>query len=203
MRTLVCSLWLAGMVFGACAQDAPAPAALTTERAQLEHQRVELAQQLKQQEAACYQKFAVEDCLRDARRQARAQDQRLRDQLWQIEAQERADKAQQRRQTIEEQQRAQQERLQVAPPPPQLRSNKAPRPATTDGAGREDALQQRAAEKAQRRQELDERAAAARQRQEETQRRAQEKQHRHAQQQAQDAAAGRSPSAPLPAVPAQ
>ena len=74
-----------------------------------EHERAEIAikreiieQQLMEKEKLCYQKFAVEGCLADARAQARKLDEPLRELELKINEAERKYKAQERLKTIEE-----------------------------------------------------------------------------------------------------
>lgn len=68
-----------------------------------EHARIDA--QLKTAETACYQRFAVEDCLRVARHQARQAQDALRVRQHRLDEQERQQRAAQRLQTIQERQR--------------------------------------------------------------------------------------------------
>ena len=71
------------------------------ERSQIIAQRTQIEQQRAHTEAQCYQRFVVQDCLEDAKRQARLQDEPLRQREIQINEQERHERAQARIQDIE------------------------------------------------------------------------------------------------------
>ncbi|MBY0454595.1 MAG: hypothetical protein K2Q11_06900 [Burkholderiaceae bacterium] len=71
------------------------------ERAALKAQRAQIDQRLHQAEAACYQRFIVEDCLRAERRKARIERASVHEQEAAIDAQARRQRADQRLQDIE------------------------------------------------------------------------------------------------------
>ncbi|RZI69370.1 MAG: hypothetical protein EOP79_01975 [Variovorax sp.] len=81
---------------------------LAAERARLKEERSVVDRRAKQEQVACYQKFAVEDCLRESRRQRRTLDDDLKRQEAAINDIDRKRRA-----------AAQLERLDKAPPRPQ------------------------------------------------------------------------------------
>lgn len=87
-------------------QQAAAKKAVQAERdaqlARIVAERAAIQQRRSQQEALCYQRFAVEDCLREVRTQARTEDNALRKQEQEIQAIERQEKTAERLRTIEE-----------------------------------------------------------------------------------------------------
>lgn len=72
------------------------------DKADIAQQRRAIAERQKPLEAACYQKFAVENCLKDLRDQARAQEKPLRDRELQLNAAERREKSDERLRGIEQ-----------------------------------------------------------------------------------------------------
>ena len=90
------ALWLPA---GAAQDDVDAAA---PERAAIESQKSHINQRLYQAEAACYQRFAVEDCLRAERRKARLERADVREREAVIHAQARHQRADQRAQNIDE-----------------------------------------------------------------------------------------------------
>lgn len=86
-------------------------------REQIQAERQAVQAQLGKDEAACYQAFAVNDCLRKVRSKARAADNALRQQELQINDEERREKADQRMRSIEERRQEQQEKLQSGEKP--------------------------------------------------------------------------------------
>lgn len=96
--------------------DQQAHEALLKQRAQVREQaQQDIAQQRQQIEArqqeaekACWQRFAVEDCLRNVRAQAREQDNVLRARELQINNEERQEKAAERLRAIEQKKREKQ-----------------------------------------------------------------------------------------------
>jgi len=155
---------------------------------------------LKQAEAACYQRFAVEDCLRAERRSARAQRAVLQQREAVISDAERRERAALRLKDVAQRQAA---RDAETPPAPRVA---APRRAKESDA---QAPQQRArkqnereaaarTDQAKHRQELDQEAARNRQHQREKQQAAAERRARLQKQQEQDKARGHAPAAPLP-----
>lgn len=71
-------------------------------RARIDAERQAIQQRLGQQERACYQRFAVEDCLKEARTQARLEDNALRLQELKINDIERREKSAARLRSIEQ-----------------------------------------------------------------------------------------------------
>lgn len=71
------------------------------ERTRIIHQRTQIEQQRADIEVQCYQRFVVQDCLEDAKRQARLQDEPLRQREVQINEEERHERAQTRLLEIE------------------------------------------------------------------------------------------------------
>lgn len=69
MKTLILNMLLLGSFCTALAQQAPAEASSPTaiERARIEQERKREEIRYAQEEAACYQRFAVTDCLREVR----------------------------------------------------------------------------------------------------------------------------------------
>lgn len=104
------------------------------ERAQVQRLRRELQQRREAAEKSCWSRFAVEDCLREVRAQAREQDNQLHERELRINSEERQDKAEMRLRSIE--QRQQEKRL---PPPVQAQSRTGQplSPAAVPAAGSE------------------------------------------------------------------
>lgn len=73
---------------------------LAQQRAQLERTRAELLAQYDTQERACWQRFAVNDCLRAVRRAKRADMQPIDEADWALAEQERALVQEQRRERL-------------------------------------------------------------------------------------------------------
>lgn len=166
------------------------------QRERIGRERRAIDETLQRAQAACYQRFAVEDCLRTARRRAREDMAVLRQQESMMDDRERRERAAQRLHSIEERQQG---RGADAPPVavprtsrPQASQEDSPRPqpqARPPDAGR--------AGPQERRQALQRRAALERQRQTEKQQSAQNRKARAQQRQDADAARGRQPAAPL------
>ena len=97
--------WLCGLGLLAATQAQTSQAADTYARVQRE--REALAQELPQAEAACYQRFAVEDCLADVRKRHRQALAQLRQQEQAMRAQERQQQQRERAQQLQEKQQAQ------------------------------------------------------------------------------------------------
>ena len=97
--------WLCGLGLLAATQAQTSQAADTYARVQRE--REALAQELPQAEAACYQRFAVEDCLSDVRKRHRQALAQLRQQEQALRAQERQQQQRERAQQLQEKQQAQ------------------------------------------------------------------------------------------------
>ena len=166
----------------------------TAERERIRREREAIDEKLQRTQVTCYQRFAVEGCLRAARRQARTDHAVLRQQESLMDDRERRERAAQRLQSIEDRRSA---RAADAPEPPVIsRPPHSPRPLSS---ARRPASPPAAAgaNQEQRRQALQMRAAEERQRRMEKQQAAQERKARVQQRQAQEAARGRQPAAPL------
>ena len=186
----------------ASAQGAVAPSSSamatadhTAERERIRREREAIDKNLQRTQVACYQRFAVEDCLRAARRQTRTDHAVLRQQESLMDDRERRERAAQRLQSIEDRRSA---RAADAPEPPAIAS-RASRPPRSVPRARLPASPPDAARTSQeqRRQALQMRAAEGRQRQMEKQQAALERKARAQQRQAQEAARGHQPAAPL------
>jgi|APLak6261661892_1056031.scaffolds.fasta_scaffold28133_2 colicin import membrane protein len=193
-------------------QDSALAAAVAHRKAEHErirHEREALAAVRQKEEAACYKQFAVEDCLRSVRTKARETGDRLRAQEVELNDAERREKAAERLRSIEEKQKA--------VPPPASRGQgtdatvrKTPADAASTKAQRDHDAEQRALQQRNRVQQHDseqaaraalqaDRASQARVRHAETQKAAEERRARVEKSQADAAAKGRPPAAPLPA----
>lgn len=82
------------------------------EREHIHQERQAIAATRKREETACYRRFAVEDCLRDVRTQARRAELQLRGRELQLNDAERKEKAAERLRSIEEKQRVAPDRSQ-------------------------------------------------------------------------------------------
>lgn len=101
------SLWLWGLTalsFGAWAQQPPqeadVPARLSSERQRLQAERSAIEQRHEALMRECWQRFAVNDCLREVRRQRHAALDPLQAQELQLNAQERAWRSGQREERL-------------------------------------------------------------------------------------------------------
>lgn len=179
------------------------------ERDRIHQERQVMIAARKRDETACYRRFAVEDCLREVRAQARDAELQLRARELQLNDAERKDKAAERLRSIEEKQRVVPDRSQ---PQGSARGVERPAPASVEDLrtqhqreAQQRAEQQRtrqqssAVNQAQRAKESAERAATARARHAQNVKLAQERRERVQKMQAESAAAGRKPAAPLPA----
>ena len=164
-------------------------------------EREAIAQTLRQSEAACYQRFAVEDCLRKARRHARDAQAvlRQRESVWdEAERQERA------AQRLEDIQQRQNTRTAPVPAQPAVTTNRVDTNADGDAqAGqraRHQVQRQQAARQAQvqRGQAARQQAERERLRSAERMQTASDRKARVQKRQAEDAAKGMKPAAPLP-----
>ena len=204
---------------GLChAQTAPSPA---EERARIRHERQVIEQALAQAEAACYQRFAVENCLSQARQTARKAQLDLRQQETAINEVERRQRSAQRASEM-----AERERTRPIPAPVPPRVQKAPRaapqspapeprvvtPTTSSSTERAQQARQRARQQQQKRKahytnqaqataEQAAQAAKARQQYEQKNAAAAQRRAQVLQSQADAAAAGRVPAAPLSPAP--
>lgn len=174
------------------------------QREQIQTRRKTVEAQRSKEEATCYQQFAVEGCLRDARTKARKADNELRQQELQLNDAERREKATQRLRSIEEKRQEQHEKLQAGERPAPMRGT-----SRGDAHAREQEARQRAAQQqrhaAEHAADLQRRKAAepqriseSRSRHEAKQQQARERRERHERQKAEAAASGRKQPAPLP-----
>ena len=156
-------------------------------------------------EAACYQQFAVHDCLNQVRARVREAENRLRRQELQINDEERREKAAERRRSIEERQQEQRQNLQSGEKPPPMRATERGNAQTRAQQAQQRAAEQqhRAAQQAQEQQERQQaeaqRASESRARYDAKQQKARERREQHERDKAQAQASGRKPPAPLPA----
>lgn len=203
------------------APDAAAGAA--QERARIQQERQAIDRALQQAQTACYQRFAVEDCLQKARRTARQADASLRQRETALAAAERRERAAQRLATIAEHQKSPPAPvpsvsavpgaapLGPANPGRQVQA-RVPQPTEKDTAQQSRERQAQARVRARQQQQKSTahqagqaeamaahaaNAAKARQLQEEKRAAAAKRKARVLQSQADNAAAGRKPAAPL------
>lgn len=197
--------------------DDPAKAVSAAHR-KAEHERIHseraaITAKRQQDEAACYQRFSVENCLRDVRAKVRDAETRLRNQEIELNDAERKEKAAERLRSIEEKTKG----VPAAPaqggapgaslrgaPAANPQSNKATMSQREHDAERRaqdqrNRVQTQATEQATRNTQNADRAAKARARQAEVIKAAEERRARVEKSQADAAAAGRTPAAPLPA----
>ena len=186
------------------------------EHERIHSERAAITAQRQQDEAACYQRFSVEDCLRSVRAKVRDAESRLRNQEIELNDAERKEKAAERLRSIEEKTKG----VPAAPaqggmpgasvrgaPVANPQSNKATMAQREQDAKRRaqdqrNRVQTQAAEQATRNTQNADRAAKARARQAEVIKAAEERRARVEKSQADAAAAGRKPAAPLPVLPA-
>ncbi|WP_312304236.1 hypothetical protein [Pulveribacter sp.] len=197
------ALTLGGLLLPALAQADPAAAARRdAQRAQLQRERQAIEAQLAKDEAACYRRFAVEDCLRRARAEARERDAIRWRQELELNDEERREKAEQRRRSIDERQQAQ-------PVPDAPAVGQPPRGTAVDAAQRAQQARERAgqqsgrqaeheAQRQRRAQEQAEQAERSRERFEERQEKARKRREAHERERANAEAAGRAAPRPLP-----
>ena len=208
----VVGIWLLlAVLAGAQAQTVPASpdqdhaAALTgrvLERENLGREREAIDTTLQQAEAACYQRFAVEDCLSQARRHAREARAQIHQRELVLDSTERRERAAQRLSDVQERERTR------VPPTPHLGSA-AERPSQTErdqqaaqrAQAQQEALSAHQASQAAQTQARADEAARARQRREEKRQAAQQRRARVLQSQEDRDAAGKKTPKPLPAAP--
>lgn len=160
-----CWLTLGWLAFSVQAQPVPAADAAPSpqelqqraqqraqERQDILHTRSQIDARRVEGEKACWQRFAVDNCLREVRAQAREQDTALRERELRINSEERQEKASERLRAIEQKQREKH-----APAPMTSRTKQGAQPAVKTPAElareqheRQTAAQQRAAAQAQR-----------------------------------------------------
>ena len=160
-------------------------------------------------EAQCYQRFAVEDCLKAVRARARDAESRLRAQEIELNDAERTEKAAARRRSIEEKQRAVPSgpalgseagaTVRRSASDPEALKNQRDHDAELRARQQRSRAQAQAQEQASRSAENAQRAAEARARQAQAVESAKERRARVEKAQAEAAAKGRQPAAPLPA----
>jgi colicin import membrane protein len=160
-------------------------------------------------EAQCYQRFAVEDCLKSVRSRARDAEGRLRVQEIELNDAERTEKAAARRRSIEDKQRSLPATAAGNAEPgstvrkpghdPQAQKSQRDHEAELRASQQRSRAQAQAQEQSRRSAESAQRAAEARARQAQARESASERRARVEKAQAEAAAKGRSPAAPLPA----
>lgn len=174
------------------------------ERKRIQAERQAIQAQLGKDEAACYQTFAVNSCLRGVRSKARVADNALHRQELQINDEERREKAGERMRSIEERRQEQHDKLEAGEKPAPLRANerKSPQEREQEARQRAEQQQRRAAGHAEglerRRQAEQQSIPESRERYEAKQQQAREHREQNERKKAEAAAAGRTPSAPLP-----
>ena len=188
-------------------------------RARIEQKSQAIDQALKQAETACYQRFAVEDCLRKERQNARKAQALLRQQKAVLDDAERRERAAQRLKAIAERElptpapaTAHVKEASPPLPPPQPRPENALPASRPEDVDRDQQAQGRARQQQEKRKAHQARqaeavssqaaqAAKARQLREEKNAAAAQHKAQVLQSQADEAAAGRTPAAPLSPVP--
>lgn len=180
-------------------------------RVQIQAEREAIARQKQQDEALCYQRFAVEDCLEQVRRTYRQQESRLRSQEVRLNDARRQEREADRRQILKDSQAESDKQ-----PPAQVQTRVRKPCDTPDCPGgipqREQQAKQRAqaqqkqlkshaAQRQHRQAEREQQAAAARDRQARVQADVQARRERRVQEQAKATAQGKKPAAPLPLTP--
>lgn len=180
-------------------------------RAQIQAERDATAWQKQQDEALCYQRFAVEDCLEQVRRQHRQHESRLRRQEVQLNEVRRQEREAERLQTL----RASQ--ADAAKQPPAAVQTHVRKPcdmpdcqdkdfereqqAKVRAQAHQKQVQAHAVQVRHREVEREQQAVAARERQARLQAEVLLQRERRLQEQAQAAAQGKKPAAPLPQTP--
>lgn len=167
-----------------------------------QRERAAVASTLRQAETACYQRFAVEDCLRGARRTARTARAQIAQREAILEEAERRERAAQRLSDIAERQSAQPQPVPRSANSPAVRSSEGERQQQAHERARQQ-QEKNTAHQAQQAEQQRARATGeieARRQFADKQKAAAERQERVRQLQADKAAAG-PPAAPLPAAP--
>ena len=182
--------------------DVAVQAARVQERENMRRESETIEKTLQQAEAACYQRFAVEDCLSQARRHAREARAQVRQRELVLDGAERHDRAAQRLGGVQAR-----EGTRVPPTPHQgATTDRKPQTERDQQAARRAQAQQEAlaahqASQAPEAQVRVDEAAQARKNNEEKRQAAQKRRARVQQSQADRAATGHKTPAPLPAVP--
>ncbi|MDR2335440.1 MAG: hypothetical protein LBE61_18385 [Burkholderiaceae bacterium] len=212
--------WVCAAGWAAAAQPAGDPMAKAqaeqvqierdAERARIQKERKVIQDHLHAQEAACYKKFAVDACLRDARSEARAQDMTLRGQELKLNEAERREKAADRRAFIEQNEEQQREKIEAGrdkaeatDPAARAEAHAQERAQRASEAGQR-AAQQKSREAAHAQSESKRQASEpgrverARMRYEAKQRKAEERRVRHEKDMEDAAKSGKTPAASLP-----
>lgn len=177
------------------------------ERTRIRQEHELVNRTLQQAEVVCYQRFAVEDCLRAERRRAREARAGLRQRESALHAIERRERAAQSLNAVQGRQSAR-----STPLPPASKTREMQRATEQAQTERQRQAQERArlqqgkqsahgADQAHQARVRQERAVQARQRLAEKEAAAKVRSARVQRKQAQDAAAGRKPAAPLPPQP--
>ncbi|MBU0746078.1 MAG: hypothetical protein KKB08_13940 [Gammaproteobacteria bacterium] len=228
MRSVMASAVLCWTVAGSSAGAQTAevtdesPKALSAALRKAEHERIQnertaINAKRQHEEAACYQRFSVEDCLRGVRAKVRDAETRLRAQEIELNDAERKEKAAERLRSIEEKTKgvppaaaqgvipgASVRGAPVVANPQTHKATLAQRERERDAERRaqdqRDRVQTQASEQATRNGQNADRAAKARARQAQVIKAAEERRARVKKSQADAAAAGRKPAAPLPAA---
>ncbi|MBF9266979.1 hypothetical protein, partial [Paracidovorax cattleyae] len=147
-------LTAAGPAVAAAAQDDAeqarsafevAQAARTAERTRIQQERRALEARKKKEEAVCYQRFSVEDCLETVRSQVRDADGVLRKREVELNNAERREKATLRMQSIEQKQAEQRQKIERGERPAPMRSESRSQTQAEDRARREEEARIRAA----------------------------------------------------------
>ena len=201
----------AGTSAGAPTNDPAASAAAArrkAEHARIARERAALAAGRQQDEAACYKRFAVEDCLRGVRVKVREVESVLRTQEVELNDAERREKAAERLRAIEEKQNAVpplpsagkkgDAKVRKAQPGPDEVKTQHDHAAQQRAKQQQERAQAQATEQASRAASNAERAAKTRERHAEALKAAKERRARVEKASADAAAQGHKPAAPLP-----
>lgn len=188
----------------------PAPSAAAAhrkvERDRIAREREALNARRQEDEAVCYQRFAVEDCLRGVRAKARAGQDRLRAQEIELNDSERREKAAERLRAIEDKQTAMppagkrtDAQVRKSPADPDVAKVQRDQDAHQRAQQQNSRAQAQASEQAARAAATADRAAQSRAKHAQAVQAAQERRARVEKSKADALAQGRKPAAPLPA----
>lgn len=179
------------------------------EHLRIRHERAALAASRQRDEAACYKRFAVEDCLREVRAKVREVENLLRSQEVELNDAERREKAAERLRAIEEKQNAVpaltpagkkgDTKVRKAPLDPGDAKTQHAHDAQQRAQQQRERAQSQATEQATRAASNNERAAKTRERHAQTLKAAEERRARVEKASADALAQGHKPAAPLPA----
>jgi len=201
--------WQHVLVLGGCcllvtlqalAQDGAVPDDRKSQRVRIQQERDALLRTQQRAETACLQRFAVEDCQKKARNEARERLTTLRMQEEALDETQRRERAAERQQAIEARQQERHNR--ALSPPPAARPDKAPaaQPPERSESDRQQAaqaLESARVEKAVRQKTLRDQAAINREKRLAREQAAQARKARADQLRAEDEARGRMPASPL------